>query len=256
MLRFFRQIRKKLMEHPSKGRTRNKVRTYLLYAVGEILLVVIGILLALQVNNWNEERIELNLRDDLIANYAKDLKTNADYIERRKLSVENDLECINQITDRLKASSISTDTLKNIALIEFSPIYYAFSELKNDTFSSLVSNNQLRLMPDELTAWMVDINFRMVDIVSTQKNVAELYRDNLTEYTFKYPMPIEYSLYSTFKTESLWNSLNQDQWMLAFNGVMFTKKAGYTSMLPRADSLLVKIDRVLNYIDSNYSSQN
>jgi len=36
----------------------NKTRTYLIYAVGEIALVMIGILLALQVNNWNEERKE------------------------------------------------------------------------------------------------------------------------------------------------------------------------------------------------------
>jgi hypothetical protein len=49
MLRFFRQIRKNLMEQ-------NKIRTYLFYAVGEIALVMIGILLALQVNNWNEQR--------------------------------------------------------------------------------------------------------------------------------------------------------------------------------------------------------
>lgn len=47
MLRFFRQLRKSLIE-------KKKVRTYLLYASGEILLVVIGILIALQVNNWNE----------------------------------------------------------------------------------------------------------------------------------------------------------------------------------------------------------
>ncbi len=49
MLRFFRQIRQRLL-------TDNKFSKYLLYAVGEILLVVIGILIALQIDNWNEER--------------------------------------------------------------------------------------------------------------------------------------------------------------------------------------------------------
>ncbi|MGB5377107.1 DUF6090 family protein [Muriicola sp.] len=47
MLRFFRQLRVRLL-------TENKIRKYLLYAVGEIVLVVIGILIALQVNNYNE----------------------------------------------------------------------------------------------------------------------------------------------------------------------------------------------------------
>ncbi|MDM9630265.1 DUF6090 family protein [Robiginitalea aurantiaca] len=49
MLRFFRQIRQRLI-------TDNKFSKYLLYAVGEILLVVIGILIAFQVDNWNEQR--------------------------------------------------------------------------------------------------------------------------------------------------------------------------------------------------------
>ena len=50
MLRFFRQIRQRMLTH-------NKFSKYLLYAVGEILLVVIGILIALQIDNWNQERI-------------------------------------------------------------------------------------------------------------------------------------------------------------------------------------------------------
>jgi len=48
MLKFFRQIRKKLLAE-------DKLKKYLIYASGEILLVMPGILLALQVNNWNQE---------------------------------------------------------------------------------------------------------------------------------------------------------------------------------------------------------
>ncbi|MBN3521010.1 hypothetical protein JYB62_13455 [Algoriphagus lutimaris] len=49
MISFFRKIRQKLLQQ-------NRVTRYLLYALGEIFLVVIGILIALQVNNWNEQR--------------------------------------------------------------------------------------------------------------------------------------------------------------------------------------------------------
>ena len=48
MIKFFRKIRQNLL-------TENKFSKYLLYAIGEIILVVIGILIALQINNWNEE---------------------------------------------------------------------------------------------------------------------------------------------------------------------------------------------------------
>lgn len=54
MLKFFRRIRQSLLAE-------SKFRKYLLYALGEILLVVIGILIALQINNWNEERKEQKL---------------------------------------------------------------------------------------------------------------------------------------------------------------------------------------------------
>lgn len=51
MLKFFRNIRQKLLSE-------NKVRKYLVYAVGEIILVVIGIFIAIQLNDWNQQRME------------------------------------------------------------------------------------------------------------------------------------------------------------------------------------------------------
>jgi hypothetical protein len=52
MLRFFRKIRFSLLEE-------NKVVRYLAYGVGEIFLVVVGILIALQVNNWMSRKVDL-----------------------------------------------------------------------------------------------------------------------------------------------------------------------------------------------------
>ena len=51
MIKFFRSIRQRLV-------VENRFSKYLLYAIGEIVLVVIGILIALQINNWNQQRIE------------------------------------------------------------------------------------------------------------------------------------------------------------------------------------------------------
>ncbi|HQV75445.1 MAG TPA: DUF6090 family protein, partial [Flavobacteriales bacterium] len=49
MIKFFRQLRQRMIKD-------NRISKYLLYAIGEIVLVMIGILLALQVNTWNEAR--------------------------------------------------------------------------------------------------------------------------------------------------------------------------------------------------------
>lgn len=72
MLTFLRKIRKSLVESGSGGR-------YLIYAVGEIALVVIGILIALQINNWNEwnkQRIkETEILQSLVDNFELNILT-------------------------------------------------------------------------------------------------------------------------------------------------------------------------------------
>jgi len=65
MLKVLRKIRQKLLNE-------GNLKKYVIYAVGEILLVMVGILLAVQVNNWNEERKNRNSEEDLLKALHKD----------------------------------------------------------------------------------------------------------------------------------------------------------------------------------------
>ena len=69
MLKFFRRIRQKLL---SQG----KLKSYFVYAVGEILLIVIGILIALQFNNWNIEKNESQESIHILSSFHEELIAN------------------------------------------------------------------------------------------------------------------------------------------------------------------------------------
>lgn len=87
MLRFFRQIRKRLL-------TDNKISKYLLYAIGEILLVVIGILIALQVDNWNESKKKDYLFRDSVEQIFIGLKSDVEENERITRGLANQIKLI------------------------------------------------------------------------------------------------------------------------------------------------------------------
>ncbi|MCS5491324.1 DUF6090 family protein [Algoriphagus limi] len=66
MISFFRKFRQKLL-------TQNRVTRYLIYALGEIFLVVIGILIALQINNWNESRKDRAFELEMLSEINREL---------------------------------------------------------------------------------------------------------------------------------------------------------------------------------------
>ena len=86
MIKLFRRIRRKLIDE-------GNLKRYLLYAIGEILLVVIGILIALQVNNWNHQSNENEIEIALLQQLEKDLRNsdsnyNVEFINRGIHSAE------------------------------------------------------------------------------------------------------------------------------------------------------------------------
>ncbi|WP_273567484.1 DUF6090 family protein [Maribacter halichondriae] len=77
MIKFFRKIRQNLLSEGKTGK-------YLKYAIGEILLVIIGILIALQINNWNDIRIERKELNIALHAMIEELNENLQFLETEK----------------------------------------------------------------------------------------------------------------------------------------------------------------------------
>ncbi|MDA0348737.1 MAG: DUF6090 family protein [Verrucomicrobia bacterium] len=110
MIRFFRTIRQGLINE-------NKVLKYLKYAIGEILLVMIGILLALSVNNWNEERKVEQQRLKLIKNLESDFQRNLESVEQVIADVEELQSGLETFLENATGdnSDLTVDELKTLA---------------------------------------------------------------------------------------------------------------------------------------------
>lgn len=85
MIKFFRKIRQNLLSEGKTGK-------YLKYAIGEIFLVVIGILIALQINNWNEDRKSRRAERDILNNIYENLGVDSiqfDYYKNQYKQIDN-----------------------------------------------------------------------------------------------------------------------------------------------------------------------
>ena len=141
MLKFFRKIRSKLLFE-------NKLKKYLIYAIGEILLVMIGILLALQVNNWNQNKQNSNKEAIVLTELKENLESNIKQFHSNIAWEESRIEGIKKVLYYVENKKAWNDTIseeiKWFRLIEeFHISKSAFQSLKSNGFD-LISSNNLR----------------------------------------------------------------------------------------------------------------
>ena len=141
MIKFFRKIRYNLMSE-------NKTGKYFKYAIGEIILVVIGILIALQINNWNEKRIEkklerttlLSLKQNLIVDSLEIYDDFDDFKEEHGI-----IDSIKHFYKGFNVKSLNYEDLTGSILNTYSFVSArsTFDELKASGRFYIISNKQL-----------------------------------------------------------------------------------------------------------------
>ncbi|NNE32944.1 MAG: hypothetical protein HKN40_11300 [Winogradskyella sp.] len=141
MIKFFRRIRQNLL---SKGKTGK----YLKYAFGEIILVMIGILLALQVNNWNNNRIEQNEEKEVIAKLHTDFKENKKVLKDYLIEVNNQMNAQITLMNLVGASKedLYKHNLDSIFYISFGSSEMAFAD---NTIKNIMQSGKLNILKNE-----------------------------------------------------------------------------------------------------------
>ena len=141
MIKFFRHIRQSLiMENNKTGR-------YFKYAIGEIILVVFGILIALQINTWNEHRKARTLENQFILNLEQDIDAQ---LKELDLQIDQEIEFLNTtntILDTFRADSkLEVDSTFSRNLLQLTS--RRTFKVYNPTFTELLSSGQVSLLTD------------------------------------------------------------------------------------------------------------
>ena len=138
MPRFFNRIRRQLAKD-------NKFFQYSRYAIGEIVLVVIGILVALQINNWNEHRKETELYHSYLLRLKEDFKEILSATERAKLAEERLMELGKILLYSFKSETDSISPLQFAIAIDYSAGNY-FYKKSSQTWEDLIATGNLKLL--------------------------------------------------------------------------------------------------------------
>ena len=147
MIKFFRKIRQNMITENKSALPADRISKYLLYAFGEIVLVVIGILIALQVSNWNENRknrifektMLRNIQEDIIQD-TLDLGFN---IEVYKKALQNEKLLLRLLN---KDSTITVDSINFVEALSVPLI----AVVHKSSFNNLIYNNPNLISNKEL----------------------------------------------------------------------------------------------------------
>ena len=227
MINFFRQIRQQLL-------SQNKVSKYLLYAFGEIILVVIGILIALQINNWNQTKSNQKIVDD--------------YLEKISVNIDSDLKKLEILINQRREALTLCDTIvmyydakkiSNPKLFEkgffsifietrFSPNTNAYESLKSSGFMKNLKNSKIEEKLGSYYYLMDGVLF----VEGKFNNSTQLSEASLSEKGF----------YIEYKKAMNWN--NKDT--INFNYQSLKK-------YPQVESEFIKARLFLEELITNYS---
>ncbi len=229
MFRFFRQLRQKLL-------TENKISKYLLYAFGEIVLVVIGILIALQINNWNDGRLQQTAAKTFYKNTIQQLMEDRRNLEGQIAYNNKDIRQFRYAIDLIEENTRSDkDSLWAITgkLVDYSDF-----DRQGNLYETIVNSGDVKLLKNE----EIKKRLRMLEETYLYINRMETIHYNaIMQMIPEISKTIKIAYKEIIDEDLLYGSRFQNNFALSLR-VINEKEAVYLNGISQIDALVALIE--------------
>ncbi|MDT0559550.1 DUF6090 family protein [Ichthyenterobacterium sp. W332] len=176
MIKFFRKIRQNLLME-------NKTGKYFKYAFGEIVLVVIGILIALSINNWNENRKEQNQLQIYYKQIISDLDEQKIYSNSGITQLDSNIASYVQYKNLFETKNLATDdVIDALNKVKFASIYLSF---RFNTMETLQSTGDIKIIPENIRNKLITHKSKIDEWTIINNGNLNIYLNGLLKYTEK-----------------------------------------------------------------------
>ena len=202
MIKFFKKIRQNLLYERKTGK-------YLKYAVGQIILVVIGILIALKINNWNESNKKRNLKKEYVVSLKTDLVKDTSQLNNRLKQNKKMLRILALTKDSINNRYISTsmDFIRLYRNLEISTIN-TFNTYNTNSFSTLISSGNIDLFEKKQRNPIMELSKLQNQEKEISKFNNEVLFTVLENTAMKYPS--KDNSYNIEMLDELWRQSNNE----------------------------------------------
>ncbi len=265
MIKLFKHIRLRALLPAGKAGSRNRaseindqgesaVPKYLTYAIGEIILVMIGILLALQVNNWNTKRL-LKSKEQV-------------YLKQIRISLNNDLERIKEVKEfnALKASKIdstfavleqtSNPEIYVPAITNYMVVTAEFDVFESNSiaFENMIASENIDLITNMELRKNLSLCYKRNFVNSTQERVKEqtrLFVDYIMPRIGSRQVLKQFTKHDSHLPDISETNIHSDTQVYAH---LFIMKANINAHNELLDTTAEEINRLLDLIDDKLES--
>ena len=194
-------------------------------------MVVIGILIALQINDWNEDRKLKVERKQLITSIKEDLLADVFMINNLLETTIEDQKTLQKQSEYISSNSFSIDSLIFFAK-GTDPFYTPFGDFNNNAYNSAKSSGKIEIIQTDLKRKLFDHSVLQQNVKSTLMEYQDVYVGYTIKLNENFPLSLDFSYIKTGKVKDLmWSNIDEKELALKLNSWGTSKGNLYRLMI-------------------------